>query len=255
MMMSSIANRDAALVRRRDRPIASPRARRAMRRAGIDPGLVRGSGPGGRIVEADVLRAVAARPADAPADAPGQPISGPAAIFRAEADVTLLVSLVNEMRAHAPHASAGDFSLAGAIRRAMVLVHGEEEEGGSPHLPERPATNLRSVPGFAPMGTVPFFRPSRALRGGSIAIVDLGAQGVDEAAIRPRGAEAGVLAIGRAGPGPEPPAGQAPARRTLRLTLWADPGALDASAAAGLLGRIVDLVQRPLVLFLERLRS
>jgi len=34
------------------------------------------------------------------------------------------------------------------------------EKGDSPHLPERPATNLRSVPGFAQMGTVPFFRPS-----------------------------------------------------------------------------------------------
>jgi pyruvate dehydrogenase E2 component (dihydrolipoamide acetyltransferase) len=38
---------------------ASPRARRAMRQRGIDPATVRGSGPGGRIVEADVLRAPA----------------------------------------------------------------------------------------------------------------------------------------------------------------------------------------------------
>jgi len=31
-------------------------------------------------------------------------------------------------------------------------------KGDSPHLPERPATNLRSVPGFAQKGTVPFSR-------------------------------------------------------------------------------------------------
>jgi nicotinate-nucleotide pyrophosphorylase (carboxylating) len=38
------------------------------------------------------------------------------------------------------------------------------EKGDSPHLPERPATNLRSVPGFAQMGTVPFFRtPAEAV--------------------------------------------------------------------------------------------
>ncbi len=34
------------------------------------------------------------------------------------------------------------------------------EKGDSPHLPERPATNLRSVPGFAQTGTVPFFPPA-----------------------------------------------------------------------------------------------
>jgi len=35
----------------------------------------------------------------------------------------------------------------------------QKEKGDSPHLPERPATNVPSVPGFAQMGTVPFFRP------------------------------------------------------------------------------------------------
>jgi pyruvate dehydrogenase E2 component (dihydrolipoamide acetyltransferase) len=46
--------------RRNDSPriAASPRARRAMRNRGIDPRSVRGSGPGGRITEADVEQAV-----------------------------------------------------------------------------------------------------------------------------------------------------------------------------------------------------
>jgi len=35
-------------------------------------------------------------------------------------------------------------------------------KGDSPLLPERPATRLRSVPGFAPMETVPFFRSATA---------------------------------------------------------------------------------------------
>ena len=39
------------------RQAASPRARRAMAKAGIDPSGVRGSGPAGRIVEADVRNA------------------------------------------------------------------------------------------------------------------------------------------------------------------------------------------------------
>jgi hypothetical protein len=41
----------------------------------------------------------------------------------------------------------------------------------------------------------------------------------------------------------------------VRLTLTADLAALDPQAAASLLGRIVELLQSPLVLFLERLRS
>jgi pyruvate dehydrogenase E2 component (dihydrolipoamide acetyltransferase) len=44
------------------RVAASPRARRLMRALAIDPQAVRGSGPGGRIVEADVRRAQSAGP-------------------------------------------------------------------------------------------------------------------------------------------------------------------------------------------------
>src|SRR5215831_7227507 len=40
---------------RRGRIKASPRARRALARLGIHPASVTGTGPGGRIVEADVL--------------------------------------------------------------------------------------------------------------------------------------------------------------------------------------------------------
>jgi pyruvate dehydrogenase E2 component (dihydrolipoamide acetyltransferase) len=55
------------LQQRRNRVIASPRARRAMRARGVDPASVRGSGPRGRIVEADVIAA---------ADAFGQATAG-----------------------------------------------------------------------------------------------------------------------------------------------------------------------------------
>jgi len=46
----------------RDRIVASPRARKAARQQGVDLALVAGSGPGGRIVEQDVLGYIAARP-------------------------------------------------------------------------------------------------------------------------------------------------------------------------------------------------
>lgn len=54
----------------------SPRARAAARKLGLDLGRVPGSGPGGRIVEQDVLRAAEARPSASPA--PAAP-TGPAA--------------------------------------------------------------------------------------------------------------------------------------------------------------------------------
>jgi pyruvate dehydrogenase E2 component (dihydrolipoamide acetyltransferase) len=63
---------------------ASPVARRMASEKGLDLGALSGSGPGGRIVKADVERAIAAGPApaaapgapSAPAAAPAQPTSG-----------------------------------------------------------------------------------------------------------------------------------------------------------------------------------
>ena len=51
-------------------PRSSPLARRAARRHGVDLSALRGSGPGGRVVRADVERAVAAALAGVPAGAP-----------------------------------------------------------------------------------------------------------------------------------------------------------------------------------------
>jgi OFA family oxalate/formate antiporter-like MFS transporter len=48
---------------------------------------------------------------------------------------------------------------AGHAAGAAAAEEAGREKGDSPHLPERPATNLRSVPGCAQMGTVPFFPP------------------------------------------------------------------------------------------------
>jgi pyruvate dehydrogenase E2 component (dihydrolipoamide acetyltransferase) len=57
----------------RQRIPATPRARRAMAARGIDAAAVRGSGPGGRIVEADVLNLQAA-PGPRPAGASWAPV-------------------------------------------------------------------------------------------------------------------------------------------------------------------------------------
>jgi pyruvate dehydrogenase E2 component (dihydrolipoamide acetyltransferase) len=54
------------------RPVASPAARRLARELGVDIGGVRGTGPAGRITEADV-RLAAAGPREAQADQPARP--------------------------------------------------------------------------------------------------------------------------------------------------------------------------------------
>ena len=58
------------------RPVArgakiSPKARRLAGEKGVDPGRVRGSGPGGEVLAADILAAAEASPAGAPATAAG----------------------------------------------------------------------------------------------------------------------------------------------------------------------------------------
>ena len=52
--------RGAAGARTGERPVASPRARRLAAREGIDVATLEGSGPGGRVTESDVVRAVGA---------------------------------------------------------------------------------------------------------------------------------------------------------------------------------------------------
>ncbi len=60
---SAAAGASAAVAAPAGRTIASPRARRVARELGVTLGTVRGTGPGGRIVEADVRAAAQAAPA------------------------------------------------------------------------------------------------------------------------------------------------------------------------------------------------
>ncbi len=55
--------------------------------------------------------------------------------------------------------SWSDFVEAAAGVPCRLLAQPRQEKGDRSNLPERPATNLRSVPGFAQIGPVPFFLP------------------------------------------------------------------------------------------------
>lgn len=70
----AVAPASTAPVNGRTRPPSSPLARRIAREHGVDLATITGSGPGGRIVRADVEAAALAAPsADAPAPVPARP--------------------------------------------------------------------------------------------------------------------------------------------------------------------------------------
>jgi pyruvate dehydrogenase E2 component (dihydrolipoamide acetyltransferase) len=118
---------------------ASPRARRAMRQRGIDAAQIHGSGPNGRIVEADVLQA-ASMPIQKPTiqSTPPGSISPmrravaakvtesfatvPHFYLRSEADVTALVQLREQTLDTIQQSCGRRPSLTDFILRAMVLA-------------------------------------------------------------------------------------------------------------------------------------
>jgi pyruvate dehydrogenase E2 component (dihydrolipoamide acetyltransferase) len=128
---------------RQDRVAASPRARRLMRRFGLDPRQLRGSGPGGRILESDVQ---GARRTPAPLNGGAIP-AGPGGIsvmrraiaertaasftnvphfyLRVEADVTSLLELRQKLMPQIEREAGVKLTLTDLLLRAMARVSAE----------------------------------------------------------------------------------------------------------------------------------
>jgi pyruvate dehydrogenase E2 component (dihydrolipoamide acetyltransferase) len=125
---------------------ASPRARRTMRQRGIQPSSVHGTGPNGRIVEADVLRAAATPGSTAPAGRsytpPPMTVGGlltpmrravaakvaesfatvPHFYLRSEADVTALMQLRSQTLETFEKATGQRPSVTDFLLRAMIMA-------------------------------------------------------------------------------------------------------------------------------------
>ena len=117
---------------------ASPRARRAMQQRGMTPAAVHGTGPGGRIVEADVLRTTtkprrtAADPSAAGTLSPlrravAAKVSEsfatvPHFYLQSEADVTSLVQLREQARETLQQGPGQSPSLTDFLLRALALA-------------------------------------------------------------------------------------------------------------------------------------
>ena len=118
---------------------ASPRARRALRERGIDPRQVHGTGPEGRIVEADVLRAEHEAAASAPRPAQGiSPMrravaakvtesftTVPHFYLRAEADVSAVFEARRQFVDQVERDYGVRVSLTDLLLRALALALGD----------------------------------------------------------------------------------------------------------------------------------
>ena len=138
--------------RRAKRVVASPRARRLMCQLGLDPYSLRGSGPGGRIVESDIKTAAVPKPAQwlspkpAPASVTGANISimrraiaentalsfstAPHFYLRVEADVTSLLDARQQLVPVIEREVGAKLTLTDLLVRAMART-----------LPEFPFAN------------------------------------------------------------------------------------------------------------------
>lgn len=106
--------RDFSTNRRSQRIIASPRARRALAQRQIDSSKLQGRGPGGRILEADVLEYAAA-----PAAQPTAGVFASAVEYlRAEIDASRLAELQTKFLPYAQK-KGGSFALTDVLLKAV----------------------------------------------------------------------------------------------------------------------------------------
>lgn len=280
---------------RAGRRIASPRARRAMAELGIDPSAVRGSGPGGRIVEADVLKArtVKAAAHAEPVVVPVSPMrlaiarrtaesfaTIPHFYLRAELDATAMVDLRTQLleevqKTHGVRLTLTDFILS-AMARAMAQCPEANRIWTDRGLLQFPTVDLAFMVAVADGLLAPVIRqadrlalpgvarercrlvttarsgklPADAVGRAAASVSNLGDSRVDDfgAVIMPP--QSSMLAAGRAAARPFVVDGRLCVRTTLHLCLSVDHRVMDGGIGAGLLGRIVELLEEPALLLL-----
>ena len=266
-----------------------------MRERGIDPASISGSGPGGRIVEADVLRASAG--SGDPRRAPGDPrraqsplipapVGGvPCFSLRAAADVTSLVEVERQAADEVQRACGEPLRFADFLLRAMGMAlaecpHANRVWQGPTHTESSTADVALEAEG--PGGRVdlvirqadrlPLLElvrrragltaaaragklPRQAGQAAAMSLCDLTEHPIDECTAVLVLPHTSALAAGRVALRPAAFENRLCLRQTLSLSLTADGRALTPETAAALLGRIVELLEHPFFLLCERLRA
>jgi pyruvate dehydrogenase E2 component (dihydrolipoamide acetyltransferase) len=282
---------------RRNRLIASPRARRAMRQRDLNPDSIRGTGPNGRIVEADVLRA---GPSPAPATPPSAPSGSlstmrravaakvaesfatvPHFYLRSEADVTALVQLREQSLEALEKCSGHRPTLTDFLLRAMALALRDCPQANriwlNGAIVPLPSVDVGLVVQIDDGLMVPVLHNAdrlsmtetvraRAeliaavrsgktsadlLQGGATSLTNLGKRRVDEFTPIISPPQSSMVAVGRVALRPAAFEGQLCLRQTLHVTLSGDHRVMDGVPAAEFLDHIVELLEKPFLLFCD----
>lgn len=264
---------------RSERVAASPRARRAMRQRGVNPRLVHGSGPQGRITEADVLRDAVGTGLTPMRRSIARVTTASALIpqfqLRAELDATALEAArwqwlprvqadegvrlsITDLILRAMALSLRDFPAANAIwKDETIHVLTEANVGLVVDLHEglliptlrridqlsisKLARERSQSVEAARRGRV----PADSGQGVATGLSNLGSMRVDDFSAVLFPPQSTILSVGRIAPRPFVVDGQLAARSALRLTLAVDHRALDGVPAAQFLGQIVRYLEQP----------
>ena len=281
---------------------ASPLARRLAVERGVDLAALNGSGPGGRVIRADVERA-AAGPNGGAAPAPATGNKGevtrheltrnqgtvarrmsesratvPDIELRREVDMTATASAREQLRGVVdPLPSYNDFIIRavalalrdfprvnGAYRDSWFETYSRVNVGMAVAAPDALVVptifdaDTKSIAEIAVLSRelaarVREGRISPAdVSGGTFTVTNLGMHGVDSfsAVINPP--QAAILAVGSVRPRPVvDDSGAVVARPTVLLTLACDHRIVYGADGAAFLARLADLLERPLLLFVQ----
>jgi len=254
------------------RTIASPLARRIAGRAQLDLGAIRGSGPRGRIVRADVERSLAAVPVRVPAAAiPIVPHLHLTADCRIDALLEIRAALNQRCDGH--KYAMTDFLVRAAARALadvpeanVVLDGGTARPSADIDVAVAAATASGPVAlllrradrmGLAQLSIQRKAMAARAREGrlepgesdgGSLIVWNLGMRGIHSFAALPDPPRAAMLAVGDGELRPVVRNGVVTIGTVLTCTLSADPRAIDGRVAGALLGVIRDLLEDPLLM-------
>lgn len=216
---------------RMQRSVVSPRARRALAQRNLDAKTVRGSGPNGRIVEADVLQ------------------------YQPPVAVALKVSVVSHLRAEVDGSqllqlsektgvSVTDFLLRAFI--CGLKVSSDEVSVGVARLDGKSV----SIPSAGQLSLKELAKLRGELADGSAdaaknVLHNAGRGRVDEFDAPPGDGQEMVLCAGSILARPFVVDGELVVRATVKLGLGFDGAAVDKSVAVGVFERVVELVEEP----------
>ena len=266
----------------RTRVGVSPRARRALRQLGVDAGRITGSGPSGRIVEADVIAYSRRAPAGMATSTIRQMIAQrtsesaatiPHFYLRAEVDVSALVDTRKQIAGSVEKRDGVKITYTDFLIRALALALRECPRANAVWsdnaLAPLPGANVGLVIGLEEGLMIPVIanadtlsvtalareraalqidgdlRKRQCSQPASISLSNLGNSRVDEFdAIIPTG-QSMILGVGRIAPRPFVVGERIELRLTLRLSLACDHRVHDGAPGAEFLASLIRFLERP----------